>query len=391
MKTLGIYYATACYRDEQGRYYTSNGLGRYLDALRKVAPSLEVTLIAPTTYLPRENLGYPIAHAVHVYELPYFEKLKQAMLLRRDILTRIAQASRELRCEVFWIRYPGAYGDIFWQSVRRRGTKCFFEIVGDPLSIWRNRSRANLLVKYLAIFLSWYHNRHMKAILKNVPAFAVSSFLASNFGANQLALDTIMCGTLVDDDFYFREDTCNGERIRILFVGEQREDRLLDVLIRATAILQRREVPVQLHLVGDGSERKYLEALAESSLQPGSYYFHGHISDPHVLHRHYQEADIFVMCPATEGLGRVVGEAMARGVPVVATRVGGIPDMVKDDESGLLVEPRNVEQLANAMLRIIQEPALRRKLISNGYAVAKNLKGEVFIERVLRFVEERVL
>ncbi len=73
-------------------------------------------------------------------------------------------------------------------------------------------------------------------------------------------------------------------------------------------------------------------------------------------------ATILVLPSRSEGLGRVVVEALCRGRPVVATRVGGIVDLVRDGENGLLVEPRNPRALAEALVRCLSDRALAGRL-----------------------------
>jgi glycosyltransferase involved in cell wall biosynthesis len=96
------------------------------------------------------------------------------------------------------------------------------------------------------------------------------------------------------------------------------------------------------------------------------------------------------LCSVSEGLGRVVLEAMARGVPVVATAVGGIPDLVRHEETGLLVPPRDPVALATSIRRLMQDGALRRKLIAGGYAVAQEHTAAHFLQQVVAFVRENL-
>ncbi len=80
--------------------------------------------------------------------------------------------------------------------------------------------------------------------------------------------------------------------------------------------------------------------------------------------------DIFVLPSVKEGLPYAILEAMAAGLPIVATKVGGIPEMITDGESGLLVPPKNPEALATAIEKLIAAPELRARLGQNAAAVA---------------------
>lgn len=78
-----------------------------------------------------------------------------------------------------------------------------------------------------------------------------------------------------------------------------------------------------------------------------------------------QSLDLFLMTTISEGLGTIILEAFAAGVPVVATRTGGIPEMVEDEVTGLLSSPGDINTFASATLRILKDPALKKQLIEN--------------------------
>ena len=82
----------------------------------------------------------------------------------------------------------------------------------------------------------------------------------------------------------------------------------------------------------------------------------------------YRVCDIFVMPSYTEGVPRTVLEAMSNGLAVVATRVGGIPEVVEDNGSGIIVERRNVDELKNALRKLILDRSLRERMAKSGLA-----------------------
>jgi len=93
-------------------------------------------------------------------------------------------------------------------------------------------------------------------------------------------------------------------------------------------------------------------------------------------------ADVFVLPSVSEGLGIVILEALATGIPVVASRIGGIPDVLVHEYNGLLVEPRDVEGLAEALLRILRDDKLKKQLIEGGLSTIQRMK-ENEIEKLL--------
>jgi glycosyltransferase involved in cell wall biosynthesis len=121
----------------------------------------------------------------------------------------------------------------------------------------------------------------------------------------------------------------------------------------------------KLLLAGDGEDRASLEQLVrELHIEP-RVVFHGtasHAELPGLL----QASDIFVRASRSEGLGNSFLEAMAAGIPIVGTPVGGIPDFLTDGETGVFCQPNDAGSIARALTRIAGDAALREKLIANG-------------------------
>lgn len=130
-------------------------------------------------------------------------------------------------------------------------------------------------------------------------------------------------------------------------------------LLRAIASLRLQIPALHCVLIGDGPERPHLEALADSLGIRDLVHFAGERTQPPNLHGLF---DVSVLCSTSEAFPNSVLEAMAAARPVVATDVGGTPDAVHQGTTGLLVRPSDPSRLADAILRLYTEPALRTKL-----------------------------
>jgi len=388
MKRLGIYYATACYKDAQGRYFTSPGLGRYLEVMNRLFP-FEVVLLAPVTRARLPHLGYPLpAERVSVYELPYFETFLGAVRVRRGLVKRLRRFLDHHTVDVVWLRNPGAYATELWLQCRRRGIPCFYEIVVDAVLHFEYVRRYPFPLQWVAKSVVLWHEREMKRIATVTPTFAVAKSLAKKMGISHVTW--LPSSTVSKDEFYYRNDTCCQSPYRLLYVGALTAYKDPSTLIEAVKVLQDTGVPVEMDIVGDGDLRSMVEQQAVNQLKPGTFRFHGYCNDKAALHRYYCEADVFAMSSVTEGFPRVILEAMARGLPVVATNIVGIPDLVHDGETGLLVPVRSPQSLAAAVRRIIEDGDLRRRIIAGGYRVAEEHTVEKFLQRVVELVRTRV-
>ena len=166
---------------------------------------------------------------------------------------------------------------------------------------------------------------------------------------------------VVDTDHFRPASRKANGPVRIVGVGrlveQKRFDRFLSVLARV-----QRHAPnmTQTLIVGEGADRAKLEKQARDlGLLPEALEFRGNVTDTAAL---YRAADILLLTSDHEGTPNVVMEAMACGLSVVATRVGGVPEIVQNGETGFLCDPADEEGLTNAVLKLIADPALRSKM-----------------------------
>ncbi len=146
-------------------------------------------------------------------------------------------------------------------------------------------------------------------------------------------------------------------------VGVHRPQKALDVLLHATAMLATQWRDLHVLVAGDGPERANLERLAEELGVSEIVRFLGRRSDvPDVL----RALDVAVCCSDFEGSPLAVMEYMEAGLPVVATAVGGVPDLIEPDVHGLLVSPRDPNGLAGAISELLGDPSRAREMGARG-------------------------
>jgi glycosyltransferase involved in cell wall biosynthesis len=130
--------------------------------------------------------------------------------------------------------------------------------------------------------------------------------------------------------------------------------------VRAFARIQARYPEASLTLVGSGSQEVALRALA-TTLRLQNVTFAGRV-DPSQVHRYYADADLYVQTPMIDNMPLSLLEAFASGLPVVATRTGGVPAMMRDGVHGLLVRDDDDEAVASQVIRLLEQPADARAL-----------------------------
>lgn len=155
-----------------------------------------------------------------------------------------------------------------------------------------------------------------------------------------------------------------------------------DILIRAVATLPTGEAAPHLVLGSDGEARPDLQVLAKSLGIADRVHFLGYTDDLVAI---YEAADIFCLASRADAFGLVLAEAGHFGLPVVSTRVGGIPEVIAHEESGILVPPEDVPALAAALSRLIADPAERRRLGEGGRRRADSI---FTVDRMAREFED---
>ena len=171
-------------------------------------------------------------------------------------------------------------------------------------------------------------------------------------------------------DYYKKPERTkkNSDVLRLLFVGTLYERKGLEYLIKAIELIDMDNFI--LDLIGSKTlNPKYvqsLKSLVKSINLQSKVKFHGTVSDSE-LHQYYADADIFIMPSIWEGYGMSIIEAHYNKLPVIASNIGGIVEIIKDGINGYLVEPRNVELLSNRIVRLLKDRKLRSVMGGNGY------------------------
>ncbi|MEK9166470.1 MAG: glycosyltransferase family 4 protein, partial [Patescibacteria group bacterium] len=195
--------------------------------------------------------------------------------------------------------------------------------------------------------------------------------LAVSFGAHEDKIAVVPNG--VDIAMFQNPDPMEREDIKSTF-GITVDDKVIftdsrlvhknavDVLIQSMQFLK---TPAKLVILGGGEEEEKLKSLARSLGLWGRVHFVGAVSFERIP-PYFAIAHVFARPSRSEGLGPVFLEAMASGLPVVATRVGGIQDFLQDGDTGLAVNVDDAADVAAKIDMLLADPVLRQKLIANG-------------------------
>jgi glycosyltransferase involved in cell wall biosynthesis len=162
------------------------------------------------------------------------------------------------------------------------------------------------------------------------------------------------------------------------------------VLIEAFAEVYRKFAGTQLNIAGTGSQKRRVIARAEKLAVDHRCHFHGVYTKPEQKSDFMKSLDIFVLPSLTEGTPNCIIEAMAHGLPIIASAVGGIPDVVTT-ETGILVPPGDTAAFADAMLRLAEDSSLRARMGQAGLERYKKLFSPEAVLPVMLHTYNRVI
>lgn len=182
----------------------------------------------------------------------------------------------------------------------------------------------------------------------------------------------------------------NPDPFEISSVGRLTAAKAHHVLLNSLHQLVSEGRNVRLRLVGDGPERASIEQRVDELGLRNHVILEG-VKDQTEVRRLYERADCFALSSSSEGVPVALMEAMAMGIPSVATRITGVPELIRDGIDGLLVTTSDADELTAALARLMDDPALRRRLSESGrarvadkYNLSKNVRtlSDVFTRRL---------
>ncbi len=175
----------------------------------------------------------------------------------------------------------------------------------------------------------------------------------------------------------------------LITVGRLYPVKGVEFLIKSINLLKETHDDFKLLIIGDGSERNNLERLSEELNIKDYIEFRGRVPNEEIP-LYLKASDIFVLPSLSEGFPNALLEAMASGLPVIATNIRGLDEIIEDGINGFLVNPKSPEEIANKLNHIIQDNSLSKSFSQNNKLKAKKYEWEMVIKR-LNEIYEKIL
>ena len=370
----------------QGDYYTYGGFGEYLEAIRSY---FHKTVLFARVFESEPPAGfYRIPPAgLEIVHLPAPSNEASNLITLPLVLTRSWKYMKGL--DVIHARMPDYTGIIGALLGRIHGIPVFCQVIAD----WNiEAQKTPVRKKYflgLLLKLDYYFYDFLERLTcrgKLVFAQGESCFNKHKRSSDcHLVLSTSHSAT----DVVIPLDRFRGKTYRILTVARLTGVKNLQLLIRALAALAevRNESNWRLDIVGSGPRREELAALAVTLGVRSQTVFHGQVARGEMLWDFYDRADVFVLPSRSEGTPKVLLEAMARGVPVIASNVGGIPTTVGNNERGLLFGDNDLGDLVSKLQKLAADDRLRYQLVTAASEFSRLHSLEESTRQMIEYVQ----
>lgn len=194
----------------------------------------------------------------------------------------------------------------------------------------------------------------------------------------------------VDLDQFQKERQGGNRKTVFLFVGRIELEKGLKYLINAVNELRKIEKNFELLLVGKGVDQTYFRDLVNALSLTDCIKFLGKKNKDEVID-YYYSSDVFISATLHETFPMTVLEAWAASLPVIITNVGGVSAICVDNENALIIPPEDSKKISNAMLALIKDQKLRKKLGENGNKLVEEKYGWDMISKKIEFIYEEII
>lgn len=348
---------------------------RYLDVFEQVRIAARVRNVTrpPTHGLQADGPGVSFAPVPHF--VGPWQYLRQARAVRRALRATLEPM------DAIMLRVPGTLGTLLAHDLQRGGRPYGVEVVGDPHDVFARGAGVRSLTRP---FFRWWYARHLRKQCRHAcaAAYVTAGILQHRYPAAPGAFTTHYSSIELRDEAFVatRPDTRPaGSSFNVVLIGSL--DQLYkgpDILIQAVARLVTQDLDVVATIVGDGQYRGQLEELARSHGVTERVRFTGRLPAGEAVRAELDRADVFVMPSRTEGLPKALIEAQARGLPCIGSRVGGIPELLPDED---LVPPGDVDALAKKLRAVLSDPGHRQHMAQRNLETAREYHVDVLRQR----------
>lgn len=359
-------------------YKTTGGFGRYIEEFAKHFKEVDVCI---PVYNVKSFDGYQVrGKNITFHHLPTAQR-EYTFLVKTPLKIKILRKHLK-NTDYVHILIP-SYDAILAYLIAKRYGKPVFAYMGSDWEQLSHYSWRKGIRRPFSKFYSYINNKLVKMIVKSIPIFLLGDGLFKKYSRyGKFTCKTINSASSKKDLSKFK-DKCRKKQVELLYVGRLASEKGIPYLLEAVKSLKDKKYKIKLNIVGDGPYRNELPRKTKKLGIEREVNFIGFVSSRKKLNNIYRNNDIFILPSTNDALAKVLLEAMAASTPVVATNVGGLSTVVKNEKTGLLIKPKSSKQIESSIVKIIKNKALRQRIIKGGLKMAEeNTVENVVLKRI---------
>lgn len=383
---LIVFYCDMIFK-QGDNYFCKGGLGRFLDEIAQRYD--ELIVCAPVSedcgaYTQQYRI---VAKNITLQALPPYASFISALKHKQRMVSLLKQYSANWN-SLLYIRWPTPLAYTVYKLGKKRNLPILLHIVGDSKAIISESGKYKGILKLLAITYINIVEKQVKRMINEIPTLVNGSGLRRLYAGNAKAkVKEIRSATLTADEVTKEYKELNKDDVRLLYVGVLKPEKGVNYLIEGFKLLIDQGYKVRLTIVGDGPEKVKLEHKVIKMQIKNVISFTGYVPLGPQLLDTYKRNDIFILPSISEGTPRVLIEAMANRLLVIATNVGGVPFTINNNQNGILIEPKSPEQICCAVKEILKNDVKREQIIEGAFEFAKENTLESFVDNICNAFE----
>lgn len=381
------------YRSGRNRWYTKNTFVEFARAL--AAHFSRLTLFVPVRTVgpgrqPDGLFEIRTSQRFRIHGAGSFAGVAGFYLEAPLRLTRIRACLERLLDghDVVLMRLPSMNAFFLSRAVLKRGMPFCTYVVGDQEVIVTRGGKYTGLLKLLVGRVAQFHSRKIRRLnaLSSASVFLGRSLFQKYGQDSRLAVNMFTSLVRTRDIRLRRLAPWPPAVPTLLFAGRLEHEKGVMTLLRAAVILKRTGLRFRVRICGTGSARGLLESCSKKLGLDREVSFLGFVPLHPDLDRLLAGADLFILPSLSEGVPKVILEAMAKGTPVIASDAGGIPEIVTHGKTGVLVPPGDEHCLADAVRHLLDHGDLVRAVQRNAYDLVREKTLENQADRLARII-----
>ena len=392
---LGFHYHVPAYTSEDGVIFVPGFLGVFLDGLANECNILICFLHTPNNEMEKNFCDYKIKSP----NVSLVNIGKHRNILFRNFLSFIYYPIfiKKLKLvDAVLIRGPTPLLPIISAICNKLNIPYSYLLVGDYLKSFKTAIVRNPVKKALLLIIYRMNTRLQNFYSYNAIRITNNPIILNELNSHFGKSYEIRTTTLNEESFNQRPKPKNKFNLKLFFAGRLEQGKGIDDIFQSIILLNDMGLKIELNIAGwdPTKNQTYLNFLKCECIRLGieqQVNFLGKKSVGEDLLSCYRDADVFIVASkGNEGFPRTIWEAMSQKIPVVATKVGSIPEILKDRENVILVNQSSPKEICAAICELNDSIELTDKLVENGLRLAKENTIEAQSRRLMNILKENI-